>query len=38
MKAPKSINPIAMVTEALLGILITQCVDYLKDYLSKKLS
>jgi hypothetical protein len=34
---PKNINPIAIVAEAVLNTLITKCVDYLKDYLSKKL-
>lgn len=35
MKLPKSLNPIAIVGEILLSMLITQCGDYLKDYLSK---
>ena len=35
---PKNINPIAIVGETILSILITQCADYLKDYLVKKLS
>lgn len=38
MKVPKSINPISIVGEILLSILIAQCTDYLKDYLSEKLS